>query len=391
MPLALVVPVGGPSPASATILSQLPDQPDISNQAYGNIASDDGAPVTVTVPSGYSLPLIMSALAPTASFAFAEIEPLNGAVLPPVLLTHAQATSKTAFPDGSAVIWGDSNDESHFLAPSTGSGTTNEGETFETGGTVAIYLHSGSILSVAISVSKQAVTTGTPVHFATTSVTGAASGTTLSYTWIFGDGTGATQVSADHSYLVSGTYDAYLKVTGSDDSLGFSAVYPITVGKAPKGPNRNGGGTSKRRKAPTSGAGVQGSQNKKKSASAARSAGPPTTATPTDTKTTTTNGAVRSAPHSHQAVEWPHQLLGPLLAGIVVDGADLELAARAHSTAARRAGVVDPARTGHLRALARGRSEGLWIVLGVLAMLSIGALLEWIGVPAIVPRIPLVH
>lgn len=374
--------------ASATPLSELPGSPppDVTNRTYGNIiTTEGGAPQTVTVSSGYSLSLLFSSLDPGASFTFAEVYLPDGRSL---LLTQAQATSKTAFPDGPAVVWDDSQGL-HFLMPSTGAGTADAGEA-----TIAavdqpllIYLHTGSILTVSVTASTQEVAVNRPVSFDAT-VAGASSNATLRYRWSFGDGAGSsTETPVSHSYVAPGTYDVYLRVTGTDDSLGFSSLIPITVGKAPLGPNRNGGGTNEKENAATSGAGVKGSDTKKSTGTGKSGGAKATTSATvavTDTTSASTTTPVRSSARDRGLKRSPPS--GGLLSGIAVSG-ESEAPARAAPRAAAPAGAAAPARTGHLVLARRAPGEGFWISLGVLATLISGALLELTGLPRISPRL----
>lgn len=301
-----------------------------------------------------------------------------------IILTREQATSETAFPDGPAVISAESGGGGQLLEPSTGPATGQEGITSTGEPTLVIDLHSGSILDVAISPSKPEVAAGAPVELKST-VTGQAPGETLSYAWTFGDGTGGSQSSVSHSYLVPGTYDVSLSVSGSDDSLGWATKIPITVGKAPAGPNRAGGGASKHRHAPTSGASVKGSgdtrlprtsavttkANTGAAMRASRGVTPPgTTATPA------TSDKVPVALH-HVPDRGAARPKGALLSGIPITAAQMR-SARASAT---RPGAIDPARSGHLTAQNHGLWSALLILLATLATLGGGALLEWAGTP----------
>jgi hypothetical protein len=359
--------------------------PDVMGRTYSNVstysdtAPAGGTPGTVTVGSGFSFPTILTAFGiPSSSFTVAEIVGPDGHS---VLLTNAQAESETAFPDGPAVVWQDSAGV-YFLLPSSGSGTTDDGETFAgQSDELDINLYSGALLSVSITSSTQTVKAGKPVHFSATA-TGALPGETLSYKWYFDDGNGGSQASINHSYLVAGTYDVYLRVTGSKDSIGYSSMIPITVGKAPKGPDRNGGGETKKKKAPASGAGSKGAGDKKSAAKKATTKTTTTAAATTTTATTTsatTTPTTPAASHHSPASRAPRPA-GPLLSGIALSAAQIT-AAQATPTASARPGVPNPARTGHLTPHGRGIGEGFWVALGTLGTLLSGALLEAYGPP----------
>jgi hypothetical protein len=375
-----VVPVGVTSYVYPVDLSQLPGslQPDVMGRTYSNISVDGGAPQTVTV-TGYSVQALLGKLDPAATFSFAEVlGPLGRSVL----LTKAQITSATAFPDGPPVVW-DGSGGAHFLLPSTGPGPAQEGESFtgftDQGGTVTINLHSGALLTVAISGPKGPGVVGKPVHFSS-SVSGVPRGTTLSYGWYFDDGNGGSGLSVSHTYIVAGTYDVYLRVTGSNDSLGFSPVVPITVGKAPKGPNRVGGGARTEKHAATHGAGAEGLGGAKDSHRVTTTRGATESTAPTSHRGTATRvkAAAKSSKTRRAVLPRLRRFVGPLLSGIAVGSTD-GLATRSRPPHIAAPGVTNSARTGHLRSSAGDLAEGLWITLGIVAAVVGGALLEWTG------------
>jgi hypothetical protein len=284
----------------------------------------------------------------------------------------------------------------HFLEPSTGPGTANEGETATAivDEPLQVFLHSGSILTVEITASTQKLAVNKPVRF-TANVTGAPPGTTLTYTWIFGDGTGSSQTLISHSYSVAGTYDVYLEVTGSGDSMGSSPEIPITVGKAAPGPDRQGGGKVKKKKEPTSGASRKGSSTRKSTGkkgassttkagttnSAAKTGATPATSSTTTAATATPKAPVKPAASHNVSVKRATRPAAPLLSGIAVSGARVPAARAARPAASARPGVPNPARTGRLTPPGHGVGEWFWIALCTVATLIAGALLECKGWP----------
>jgi len=345
-----IAPAGGAGRVSRVDLEQLPGAPpfDVKHRAYRDISTAGGAPRSVTV-TGYSLAALLRSLqiAPS-SFSFAEVLGPGGQS---VLLTYAQATLSGAYPDGPPVVW-QNRAGAHFLVPSLAPGGAYAGETF-TGQneTITIDLHSGTQLSVGISSSSPTVAVGKPVRF-TSSVSGAPVGASLSYQWSFGDGTGASAAAVSHAYPAAGTYHVYLRVHGSNDSLGISSVTPIVVGNAPKQPNPGAAGASQSTKTSSGGT----AKNASGKGSGSRSA---------------TRSASRRLP-----IPRARPLAGPLVSGIAV--ADVNgPAARARGGAAAGS---QTARTRH-PSPSSGSSEGLWIALVALAMLFGGAILEWTGPP----------
>lgn len=395
-----VVPPGDSCSICATSydLDELPGSPapDV-NATYGDILDGQGAPTSVTVTDGYALGEVMQAFtAAQTSYNFVQVASTGS-----VLLSKEEATSTTGLPP---VVWGDSQGRLHFLAPATDGAP---GQTFVVpeNDYLLIFLHTvGSIFDVSISVPKHA-TVGRPVHLTCTGVTGQGlaggcpattqSGLQLNYAWSPGDDQGGGRdPSISHTYFSPGTYDVSLQVYGNDGedgyatdgSLGISQVFPITVGKAPKGPNRNGGGKSKKKTAPASGAAVKGSQTTSPThgtGTAGAGTTPPgtTTAATTPPAPDTTTGHPERLRERHHTSRPAPPANGPVLTGIAIDGA---LATTAAQVPAGRAGVTDPARTGRLR-LGWGWGEWVWLAAAALATLAAGATSEW-AVPLRIAR-----
>lgn len=362
---------------SLTALSQLPNSPpaDVTGRTYEVTETPGSAPTHVNITNGYTLATIIDAFGDSSlSFDYVAITAPDGRE---ILVPRAEALSTAA---GGPVLWADASG-THFA-------DANPGD-YVTGGSNEVYvaLDTGSILSITASTTTTGtITPGEPVHFELDApVTGQTAGETLTYHWVFDDGTTSSGISTSHKYLVAGTYDAYLQVTGSDNSAGYSSVIPITVGKTPTGPNRAGGGTSKKKHAPTHGPGIKGASpghrgtvgNAGKAGKSQTTSTTSATATVRTPTTTTPGGAVRPR---HPAVKRTSHPTGQLLAGIPISGAVFTPAppARRAALPAGQAGVVDAARTGHPTA-AGGVGDDVWIVLAMVAMVLSGALLELKG------------
>jgi hypothetical protein len=324
------------------------EQADITAATYANVAAPGGAPQTVTVTSGYSLPKLFKDLQIPTTFGSAEIIAPQG---PPVVLTNTQATSSSAYQEGGGapVVWGDGAG-THFLVPSTPSGAVNAGETF-TSASITIVLHGGPSLSVGIFGSPVKAIVGKPVQF-TSSVAG---GTPLGYQWSFGDSTSGSQANPSHTYNALGTYDVYLRVTGSGDSVGASLVTHLVVGNPPPKTSSLPAGTSGTGLGTGGGTGGPGS-------GAGNGAGSQVTTAP----------ARHVIPkRSHRRARQAPRPVGPLVSGVAISYISPPTGATG--------GGAGAARAAHLRANARGLQLGMWIWLGVLLALFGGALLEWNG------------
>jgi PKD domain len=356
---------------------------DVSNQSYQAIATPGAAAQNVTVSSGYSLGEILNlaGISPS-SFNYAE---LTMGAADSTLLSAAEASSAPTstdppvfYQDGSGLAFADQVPSGYLSGSSL----------------VYINLDPGPELSVGIKVSPKAVKAGKDVEF-TATLNGQAPGASFKYQW--DNGTGLTYGGGsplNHPFAIPGTYYVYATVTGSDGSVGISPEVSFKVGKAPKGPNRNGGGTTKKKKAPTSGPGTKGSANGKSTTSKGKTTASngSTTATNTTTTaasttttpattTTTAKSAVKPRATHHVAAKKPPRRSGPLLSGTAVTSVRRQPPS-APKPAVAPAGAADPARTGHLVAHHGVRvSEGFWIALGTFAAVLGGAWLEWSGRP----------
>lgn len=350
-------------------LAHLPGPPDVRARRYGVISVPGGA-VRSTMVTGYSLGVLFGyAGIDPSSFTVAEVFAPN---VHPVVLSNAQATRESAFPDGPPVAWQDS-EGAHFLRPSASATDVNESDVFlALDSRVTVYLHSGALLSVKASAQLRTTSVGKRVRF-TSSASAAQPGESLTYQWTFDDGRGASQESATHSFTTVGTYNVYVRVVGSHGAIGVSAVVPIKVGAAPNGPKRAGGGTSAQADAPTHGAGAKPATGGGHSTGAAtggpsKAGGRSTTRRPPTTR--------RARPQSVR--KHSRQPPGPLLSGIAVTGPRDTPPRSTPPAGARRA-----ARTGHVERTSGWITESILIVAGAITALVAGALLQAFGRPRI--------
>jgi PKD domain len=333
--------------------------PKVPYGSYDNVATPGGVAQTVTVTNGYTLPQLFIYLnkhfqiSPT-SFGSVEIVAPEG---PPVVLNSAQATSATAYEGGPPVVWADGAG-THFLEPSTPSGTVNAGETFT--GTITIQLHRGPPLSVGISTSELKAVVNKPVQFSS-QVYG---GTALSYQWSFGDDTIGSAADPSHVYTALGTYSISLGVTGTDDTVGASPVIQVVVGNPPKVLPNPGAGTGGSGTGGT-GVGTGGSGSGTGTGTGGHGA---------STKITTSG-------HRHASKRSPKRRTKPLprSTGPIVSGIEISYITPAASSAAAAAGSAAAARAATAKARAAGLNLGMWIWFAVLVMLFGGAVLEWSG------------
>jgi hypothetical protein len=358
---------------------------DVPGQAYQVIATPGAAASTVTVDGGYSLNEILTkaGVAP-ASFSYAEV---TFGSAESTLLSAAQATAPltTADPpvfyeNGSTMNFADQSPSEYISGPAQ----------------VYVNLYPGPELTVTAAASPRAIKAGQDVEL-TATVSNPPSGATLKYQWDDGNGdTYGTGSPLRHPFAIPGTYYAYATVVGSDGSVGISAAISFAVGKAPKGPNRTGGGRSKNPKAATSGPGTKGSPSAKgtnakgNSNAGTTSSSSSATTAPAKTTSTTTVAPARRPPSPRRApAPVPHRA-GPSVSGILLAGVDS--ASRPPASSAARAGALHPARTGHVVARrGRGLAEGFWLALGVCGAVLGGALLEWRGPSRLSSLMTLAH
>ncbi len=232
-------------------LAQMPVAPDVVDASYTLRSGDSSRTVKVT---GYSL---------TAVFEAADVDPiLVGYVEVPrpaggsVLLSRRQAFTPGAFPEGSPVLYSDS-EGTHFLRPSGSDSDPNEADlvTVGVGAELPLFARSGTLLQVAVKASTRKTKTGKPVAFAA-SLERAGAGEDVAYSWTFGDGTSIRNVgpTISHTFKSRGTYDVLVGVTSAGDRVGASGRVTVQVGEPVKqGPDRKGGGSNRNTKAPDSG------------------------------------------------------------------------------------------------------------------------------------------
>lgn len=343
---------------------------DVNGETYNVVTTPDGPTTSITV-TGWTLHTVFQALGDlTPAFGFAAVEGSGSgytSLVPYSEIANPSATHPpVVWKEGTnGVYFADSNPDDYIFSPPQDDGIIN------------VYEHSGSILTVKASAATDTTKVNEPVDFnLDVPVTGQASGETLTYRWTFDDGSTSSQSSTAHKYLVAGTYDAYLQVTSSDDSLGESSLIQITVGKAPEGSNRTGGGTSKHKKSPTHGAGIKGSGAKPKRAKTSTTSSTTTASSTTGTTTTGTTTTSKSAAARRTSNQPMLSSRGPLVSGLPLGTSFIS---PTPITSAKRPGTTNPARTGHLAPPSHEPARGLLIVLVTLATAIGGALLEWNG------------
>jgi hypothetical protein len=106
-------------------------------------------------------------------------------------------------------------------------------------------------------VSDASVDVGQAVTFTAAGEGGA--GQKLSYRWNFDDKTGRPGRQVTHRFKEKGSYNVVVSVTTPEDPVGAPDIIRVRVGPAPKGPDRQGGGTNSSAAAPTSGTAAGGS------------------------------------------------------------------------------------------------------------------------------------
>ena len=342
----IITPSGG---GQTLDLSSLPGKPDVPDATYSAIdLTPGGTPEPVTVTAGYSVKaLLADAGLKSTPFGSAEIVAPAG---PPVVLSYTQATSTFAYADGPPVVW-NGGSGAQFLVPSTPTGSTNAGESFAgSGGVVTIQLYSGQPLAVGIYATPQPAIVNKPVTLRASIFGGAVS----SYQWSLGDNTTSTTVAPIHTYTRIGTYNVYLSVLGPT-APGASSVIHVVVGSPPPAPIAGSGGPG------PGGTGLGG--NGTGTGGTGRGAGSPGRATVTPSPPRRRRALTRRARKAPPTT-------GPLVTGILI--ADTPQAIAAAERAA--AGAARSARTARRDA---ALAQWVYIVIAVLAMLFVGAVLEW--------------
>ena len=193
--------------------------------------STTSSALTITATAAANLP-------PTAS---ASASPLSGVV--PLAVTFSSAGS--ADPEGAALTY------SWNFGDGTTSTSANPGHTYTTAGTYTAKLTvsdgTNSTTSSALTITATAAANLPPTASASASpLTGVVplavtfssagsadpEGTTLTYSWNFGDGTTSTSANPGHTYTTAGAYTARLTVSDGTNNTTSSAL-TITVNAAP--------------------------------------------------------------------------------------------------------------------------------------------------------------
>lgn len=170
-----------------------------------------------------------------------------------VTLGRDQMTDPDAFADGRPVFYLDA-EGAHFLRPSTGPDDLNADDLIAVGdGPIEISLRAPSKLAVRASASRTHIEKGQRVRFSAT-VSGAGDAERVRVSWSFDDRGAATGTRVTHRFTRPGTYKVVVGATSDANPTGADDVVTIQVGKPPKGPDREGGGTNPDASAPDSGA-----------------------------------------------------------------------------------------------------------------------------------------
>jgi hypothetical protein len=245
---AAQVTVVSPGGAQQTLaLDALAGQEDVVGGIYALRGPEGESSQTVT---GFSPAVVLEAAgADPFGFSYLEVQrPAGGAVL----LSRHQALDPGAFADGPPALYATAAGTG-FLRPSAGPGDLNAADSFEAPQGVTLVLRKGSPLKVRARASAVRTRPGREVSFSAI-VEQAGAGEELTYSWYFDDGHSATGAEARHSFAERGSYDVVVGVTTPGDSTGASAVVTVQVGAPLAGPDRKGGGTSRRADAPDHGA-----------------------------------------------------------------------------------------------------------------------------------------
>ena len=156
---------------------------------------------------------------------------------------------------GSPVVYAE-NGQSVFLRPAY-SGDDLNGDSRLAGRSLTVRILDDDALSVQGRVSDAAVRVGQRVTFSAIGRGG--DGQELTYNWTFDDGSRRRAgKQLGHRFTEAGSYDVVVGVTTPEDEVGNSDVIRVRVGPAPKGPDRQGGGTDASAAAPSSGTAAGG-------------------------------------------------------------------------------------------------------------------------------------
>lgn len=353
--------------------------PDLTTPTSYEITTG-GTESSVTVDDGYSLKSLLADSGIAQGANVIEVESVAGSIL----LNASQLTDD----DPPPLVWDDSRGV-YFADGNPADYLSDDSQS----PWIDVSLYPGNRLQVAAQITSARVKAGQKVDL-TASASGEEAGEQLTYTWraLPGAGELGTGDVFDRAFP-SGSYEVYAEATGSDGSIGYSPTITFTVGSAPKGPSRKGGGTSKRKAAPTSGPGVKGSQTSTQvrgttSANPAASAVGATTnaghlarTAPAATAPTTPASRGSGSRRSPSRRSIGHGVRRSRAPGLLLSGtvlADPPRVANAAVGASHpvRAGAAAPARTGHLRRGGGGLGEDVWLALAALAAALAGGLLQ---------------
>ncbi len=371
-PQATVVSPGG---ASQTLSLAALGGGDVVERSYAVRSAANEEARTV---SGFSLAALLEA-AGADPYAFSYLEaqrPSGGAVL----LSRAQALG--AGGDGPPVVYATAAGTA-FLRPSAGPEDANAGDCFEVPQGLTVVLRKGAALQLRAAASPRTTQPGEPVAFKAI-VERSGAGEELTYSWYFDDGHSASSGEVIHSFAKPGSYDVVVGARASGEEAGASAVVTIQVGKAAKGPNRKGGGTSEKKGAPDHGAASGGGEDAGGSTGAGAGEVPsvPTApsaeavpSAPAREPVASSPDRVRLSPHTgdERSASPGERVSGELLA----TAAAPEPKPPVQAAAARR-GDLQPGPGGGLSVPAAG-----WGGLVTLGLLGAGALLEARGLASL--------
>jgi len=242
---AAPVTVVSPGGAEQTLaLEALAGKEDVVGRSYVLRGGTGESRETVT---GFSLQaLIEAAKADPLRFTYLEVQrPSGGAVL----LDNQAARSNSG--DGPPAIYASANGTA-FLRPSAGAEDLNADDFFSAPQGIRIVLHDEPLLQVEAKASTLQTKPGKPVEFSAV-VKRAGAGEELSYSWTFEGGGRASGPEATHEFAERGSYKVVLGVTSAGNPTGSSDFLTIQVGAPSGGPDRQGGGRSKRKDAPEHG------------------------------------------------------------------------------------------------------------------------------------------
>ena len=350
-----IEPEGG-APVTLAI-SQL-GEPDVRARSYTLPGGTQPVPIT-----GYSLDRVLSvADVDPYQFGSLTIAGTSGTAQ----LTRDEAIGDVTFPEGPPVFYVE-NGDARFLRPARGT----EPAQLAAGGPMAVQIAALDELSVSAKASPRRVKAGEKVRF-TATVTGAPSGEDPVIEWNFDDGGGDTGSPVTHRFRRPGTYKVTVGATTTGDRVGADDFVTVRVGKAPDGPDRQGGGTNPDENAPDSGAGT----------GTGGSGAPSTPAAPTTPSTPSTPYEPVDEPPQPQQQD-PGESENPVDTGDAADGLEpvegIELADLSALSSQAGRDAVEAARRGRERDdenRDEGVPNGVWWFLSISGLLGLGGLLE---------------